>query len=889
MDSPIASRCFFNGGIHFLKRILLPALIAGTLACTTVSGTGYAAPKPVLPATPTPHFSAPKPAPQLAAPKDSTAPGPVTNLQLTANTVSSVSLGWLNPSDADLAHLLIRRAAGSTAPAAGQGSLVATLGATKTTVTDTGLAAASTYSYAVFATDKAGNQSPAATITVSTAATDARTGLRGTLTDAQGHGIGNVLVHVRLGTVDAADAVTSSAGTYSVTNLVAGSYSVCFEPKSNVAGRSLAGYLARCYHQQPYSTYSQATPVTVSAGSLTSRVDETLAVSGAVTGRITNPVGSPVAGVLISTTSYGAGTQYFTAISAADGSYTVKNLPPNGGYTFCYDTSQATGYLSDCDYGNAVYPVAGQLVTLNHSLDVGGVVTGVVRAPSGTPVAGVPVQNWTLGGEPAVTDATGRYRITGLRSGSYYLCPDGSSVPPSTAAPYGYLNSCGYYPNLSVDVQVNQTVTQDFTLSRYGALGGTLSQSDGTPAAGAWVQLFTSDGYSAGFPEADAQGHWQQRVLPGRQYYACYLLYDSTDVWTCHRGQPWTGGQPTGELIPVTEGALTTVNDTLLPGATITGTVTDPDGAALADAVVSVDDLAGFQHVQAITDADGHYSVTGLPAGSYRVCFGAAAPASSPGYPFQCYRATAEDRYPYALQLAPGQHAVIDYRLTPGTGISGRVTDADGNPVQSVAVRLADSAGASVGQPAFTDGDGNYSFDQLFPGDYTVCFDPQYVYPQPATGYVSSCWHDQPPTRPGNPVHAVAGTVSGGIDATLATGGQITGTVTDSAGNPVTGITVQALYADGTVVSTGYSYWPDGDYQLTGLPGIPVAVCVVPAEWQPYQPGCYAHATDYSTATMVTAGTGATVSGIDLQLADSTAAAASVNRPAAGRAVQRQG
>ena len=871
-----------------MKRFLLPALVAGTLACTTLTGTGdAAAPEPGAPTMPTRHLAAPRPAPtQPAAPKDTTAPGPVTNLQLSANTVNSVSLGWLNPADTDLAHLLVRRAAGSTAPAAGQGSLVATLGAAKTAVTDTGLSAASTYSYAVFAVDKAGNQSPATTVTVSTAATDARTGLRGTLTDSQGHGIGNVLVHVRLGTVDAADAVTSSTGTYSVTNLVAGTYFVCFEPKANVGGRSLAGYLAGCYHQQPYSSYGQATPVMVTAGALTSRVDDTLAPSGGVSGRITGPDGSPVAGVLISTTDYGSGQQYFTAISAADGSYTVKNLPPNRGYTFCYDTSQATGgYLPGCDY-TAIYPVAGQLVTANHALDIGGVVTGIVRDPSGHPVAGASVQNLSTGGNPAVTDASGRYRFSGLYSGTDYLCADGSALPAGTAAPFGYLNGCGYSPSVPVDVRVNQSITQDLTLHLYGALGGTLTQSNGTPAAKASVQLFTSDGYTSDFLYTDAQGRWQDRAVPDRQYYACYLLYDTTDVWTCHQGQPWTGGQPSGDQIPVAEGTLTTVNDALLPGAGVSGTVTGPDGAPVANAVVSVDDQAGYQHVQATTDGDGHYSVTGLTAGTYRVCFSAYDPSASPGYPFQCYHGTTSDQYPYALQLATGQHAVVDRQLTPGTGISGRVSDAGGNPVQGVTVQLADSAGNAVGQPAYTDGDGNYSFDQLFPGDYTVCFDPQYVYPQPATGFVRTCWHDRPPNRSGETVHAVAGAVSSGIDATLATGGQVTGTVTDSAGNPVGGITVQAVYVDGTVAGSSSTNWSDGSYQLAALPAVPVAVCVVADPWQPYQPACYAHAADYSSATMVTAAAGATVSGIDLQLADSTAATASVNRPTAG---QRQG
>jgi hypothetical protein len=356
-------------------------------------------------------------------------------------------------------------------------------------------------------------------------------------------------------------------------------------------------------------------------------------------------------------------------------------------------------------------------------------------------------------------------------------------------------------------------------------------------------------------------------------------------VWTCHQGQPWNGGQPTGDLISVSEGALTPVNDALLPGASMTGTVTDPDGAAFPNVTVIVDDQAGDRE-QAVTDSDGHYSVTGLPRGTYRVCFFASTPPASPGYPYQCYGGTPADEFPYVVPLATGQHAIVDAALVVGTAITGRVTDAEGNPVQGVTVQIVDLASGKGVNPDYTDGNGNYSFYQLFPGDYSVCFDPQTVYPQPPTGYVAGCWKDQAPNRPGDPVHAVAGVISSGIDATLATGGRITGTVTDAAGNPVGGIAVHALYADGTVVSDGYTDWQDGSYQLSSLPAIPVAVCFDPS-WQPYQPACYAHAADYHTATLTTAAAGVTVSGIDMQLSDSTAAR--VNRPTLSQAAKRQG
>ena len=86
-----------------------------------------------------------------------------------------------------------------------------------------------------------------------------------------------------------------------MTNLLPGTYYVCYEPKTNVGGRSVSGYLAGCYHQQ---SYYGGTPVTVTAGALTSNVNDTLAPAAALTGRITGPDGSPIAGVVVTTTVY---------------------------------------------------------------------------------------------------------------------------------------------------------------------------------------------------------------------------------------------------------------------------------------------------------------------------------------------------------------------------------------------------------------------------------------------------------------------------------------------------------------------------------------------------------------------------------------------------------
>ena len=104
---------------------------------------------------------------------DRTAPGPVTGLNVRADssTDTSVSLHWTNPADADFTGVMIRRSAGATAPAtATSGTLVRDLIDDVPYVVDVGGVTAGTqYSYALFAHDRANNYAAAAVVTYSTA------------------------------------------------------------------------------------------------------------------------------------------------------------------------------------------------------------------------------------------------------------------------------------------------------------------------------------------------------------------------------------------------------------------------------------------------------------------------------------------------------------------------------------------------------------------------------------------------------------------------------------------------------------------------------------------------------------------------------------------------
>ena len=98
-----------------------------------------------------------------------TPPGPVSGVAVTATT-SGVALSWTNPTAADFAGVMIRRADGPKGPASPTaGTLVTDTSPSATSFTDIGLAAGTQYSYALFAHDTVPNYATAAAKPATTA------------------------------------------------------------------------------------------------------------------------------------------------------------------------------------------------------------------------------------------------------------------------------------------------------------------------------------------------------------------------------------------------------------------------------------------------------------------------------------------------------------------------------------------------------------------------------------------------------------------------------------------------------------------------------------------------------------------------------------------------
>ena len=105
-----------------------------------------------------------------------TGPGPVTELGSSINPDGSVHLSWLNPTDLDYAHAVVRRADGTTPPATtSDGTAVGTIPTPANSLDDTTASAGHTYSYSVFAQNETGNTANPTITTIAVPATTQET------------------------------------------------------------------------------------------------------------------------------------------------------------------------------------------------------------------------------------------------------------------------------------------------------------------------------------------------------------------------------------------------------------------------------------------------------------------------------------------------------------------------------------------------------------------------------------------------------------------------------------------------------------------------------------------------------------------------------------------
>jgi protocatechuate 3,4-dioxygenase beta subunit len=382
---------------------------------------------------------------------------------------------------------------------------------------------------------------------------------------------------------------------------------------------------------------------------------------------------------------------------------------------------------------------------------------------------------------------TGHYGMHHLPAGDYVV----------TATKSGW--SEGVYPDtITVNDDVHDNI--DIYLTEipidYGSIAGVITDaSTSLPIEDATVVVHGSGFWNVHYAHTGADGSYLVDDLEPGDY-----------TVRAHKEDYFPGQYP--DPIAIDGNDTTGIDIALAPEVPtgIRGTVTDlGTGNPIEGALVRSYDVNSWHHHRwALTDANGDYEIETRP-GEYRVT------AVAEGYLLEEYPSN-------VIVPETGFVEDIDFALTGFSfgSISGTVTDTSGAPLEYVRViaRMYDSW---FGRSARTDEFGDYTIENLLPGDYRVHaykwgFEPE-VYPDtvevPDGGNVVDIDFIMTPPLPDD--------------------GVISGTVTDdSTGSPIEGASLIAI---------GHRHGPwhhfivrrvftdaNGDYMFDNLPHIPFKI-----------------------------------------------------------------
>ena len=408
-------------------------------------------------------------------------------------------------------------------------------------------------------------------------------------------------------------------------------------------------------------------------------------ISGVVTYATT---GKPAAGIAVA--AHSSGTGYIAAITAADGSYTVKQLRPGQYVVTLYPDTELQKSWTAKAVEKINLLAGGAQSAVNLSLIPGVILTGTtVAADNGNPVAGVPIgicgpaypRSSSLFVQSVRTDANGAFTAR-VPPGEQFVYVSSNTPADGFGRPSP--------DSKTITIPDGQTASVEFRLPRVlmVPVKGKVVDPDGNPVAGA--SIFTSSDDSPMFQNmaitTGGDGTFQTLPMPRTgqlQIRARFKDLATSKALAVNRASH-------GDVVVQLEkNAL----------ASISGRVLDPQGQPIKGAQILLIIRTGrnyaFGQNGGSTDEQGYYTVASLWADAvYSV------EALRDGYG----QASTSD-----LRLQPGQttaaHDLTLYKRD--SSIAGVLLDADSKPVAGTQINLSGSR--SGYSNVTTDGNGQFT------------------------------------------------------------------------------------------------------------------------------------------------------------------------------------
>ena len=480
----------------------------------------------------------------------------------------------------------------------------------------------------------------------------------------------------------------------------------------------------------------------------------TLPPEGTVIGVVTTPDGDHLAGAEIFIKRGGfppvpAREQY--ARADAEGRFVLKGMAIEPVKLHV----RAAGYATKIIETTPALTGTAKEITVR--LGVGAKVTGRVATKEGVPVVGERINLFQgfdfFSAKTTFTDAQGAYAFAAVAAGDYNV---------STGR---FENSAGGQSK-KVTVPEDGAATADFQTEgdadASGSVQGKVTLA-GQAVAGATVYATDERGQSNAISgKTDAEGQYLIKGLkPGRITVTVATsagLQDSNTVRIRHAGETATldvvFGSAALRATLVGADGHTTVSGAWV----VIETAEVKDGAEVWDGVKA----------QSQSDNAGLIAASGLEPGTYRMRIvgnGYAARVTDP------------------FSIADGESKDLgNIRLQPGGGVSGRVTDEKGVPLEGIGMSVKNGRGQEVFlfNLSSTGSDGRYELQGIEYGPYVVRFEGKGFAPV-----------DRPVTV------ASAGAV---VDAVMKRGGAVIVRVEDERGQPIQGARVALFDASGAPV-----------------------------------------------------------------------------------------
>ncbi|MCU1486161.1 MAG: hypothetical protein JWN67_2907 [Actinomycetia bacterium] len=334
--------------------------------------------------------------------------------------------------------------------------------------------------------------------------------------------------------------------------------------------------------------------VNLAAAEVKKNVEVSLRKGDGLISGIVNVDGTPLGGVTVTASNTTNESSTISLTSGDVGSYNLRNLPTPGTYTLTFTRDgYATQNLS-VTLVQGEQRTGADITLLRGTGSIAGTVKRLDSGPVGGVLVTVGVGDKTITTETLSVGDVGTYLLSGLPlPGTYTLTFSGANLATqvrSVDLDAGDANITGLDTTMTAaTAQVTGTVSDET-----GATDGVaVVLSDGTNT---WTTR------SANVP---AGSYLVRDVTPGT-----YTLTFSRD-----------GAVPRSVLVSLSAGESRTVNVTLEPRATISGTVSRKTGtsttAPLSGAFVvayKISEYPGTVSSQAITDASGKYKLNNLSA-----------------------------------------------------------------------------------------------------------------------------------------------------------------------------------------------------------------------------------------------------------------------------------